>query len=335
MSFTSIGDLAQGFALRRQSTTLKQQMDHLSQELASGVTADVTRHLSGDFVQLADVEHKLPLLESYKRGADQGRVESSAMQVALGTVQSTIEELSHAGLLFGSTAGAGDIAGFAKEARATIGTLLSALNTQIGGRALFGGDAVTTAPMAPADDVLGAIRAAVAGATTPADMEAALDTFFDTPGGDFDTLIYRGGASARGPYQLGEGESVSLDLRADDPAFRAVLKQVALGAILDDPGVALTKAQQVALARELGETLLIGQTRITAIRSDLGFAEGRIDRAATRLAAESSSLGMLQADLRAIDPFETATELETVQLRLETLYTITSRMSRLNLVNYL
>jgi len=47
------------------------------------------------------------------------------------------------------------------------------------------------------------------------------------------------------------------------------------------------------------------------------------------------STTVYQGVARAIDPFETATELETVQSRLETLYTITSRASRLSLVNFL
>jgi flagellar hook-associated protein 3 FlgL len=37
----------------------------------------------------------------------------------------------------------------------------------------------------------------------------------------------------------------------------------------------------------------------------------------------------------AVDPFEAASELQTVQTQLETLYTITARSSRLSLVAFL
>ena len=101
-----------------------------------------------------------------------------------------------------------------------------------------------------------AIRSAAAGSASAADLNAAMDTFFDTPGGDFETLIYNGGVGARASLPLGEGETVTLDLRADDPTFRQVLKETAVAALLDDPGVTLTSADRVELARQVGEQLL-------------------------------------------------------------------------------
>ena len=81
--------------------------------------------------------------------------------------------------------------------------------------------------------------------------------------------------------------------------------------------------------------MLQNQDQITATRADIGFAEGRISQAQSRLSAEYSSLEILRGDLVSVDPFETATELEHVQTQLEMLYTITARASRLNLMNFL
>ena len=334
MSLNSIGDLAQGFALRRQNTVFQRQIERLSHELASGLTSDVTEKLSGDFMRLADIEHRLHLSQTYQRGADQGRIETSAMQLSLEAFQTTTEALSSTAVLFATSSGAAGLASIAQEARGALGAMISALNVQMGGRSLFAGDNVSASPLAQAEDFLTAIQTAVAGAASAADVTTALDAFFD-PGGGFETLVYQGGSTARSAYQLGEGESVSLDLRADDPALRAAFKQVAIVTILDDPGVTLSSGDQFALIADVGIALLSNQSQITNIRADLGFAEGRIDRAATRLAAEMASLSLVQNELLAIDPFETASDLESVQTRLETLYAITSRMSRLNLVNYL
>jgi len=335
MTVNSIGDLAQAFTLRRQSSVLKQQMERLTQELSSGVTSDVTRHLSGNFLQLSDVKHKLEVLDSQRVVAERGRIDTGIMQSALQKFQSEAETLSTSGLTIGSSQTTTIVLDFANEARSSLASMISALNTHAGGRTLFSGDDVTAAPIVPVDDVMTALSAAVAGAATGADVTTAMDAFFDTPGGDFETLIYRGGTASRASYPLGEGESVTLDLRADDAALRYVLKQAAIGAVLDDPGTTLSDIDKRALTYRVGENLLSGQDRITKIRADLGFAEGRIDRAATRISAEMSGLNMVQAELLSIDPFETASDLETVQLRLETLYTLTSRMSRLNLVNFL
>ena len=335
MAVQTIGDLAQGLILRRQSNVLKQQVETLSQELSSGLTSDVTQHLSGNLVQLADVEHKLQVLESYRTSAQRGGTESGVMQTALERIQTETEALAGSALTFGTSVGAAGIDVFAQEARGALGALVSALNTHVGGRALFAGANVTDLPLASTEDFIAALGTAVSGAATMADLTTAMDVFFDTPGGGFETLIYQGGIAPRAAYPLGEGESVTLDLRADDPSIRTVLKQVAISAVLDDPGITLSETDRFALAGQAGEALLGAQTRFTDIRADLGFAEERIDRAASRLSAEISGLNMMRTELLAVDPFETATELETVQLRLETLYTITARTSRLSLVNFL
>jgi flagellar hook-associated protein 3 FlgL len=46
-------------------------------------------------------------------------------------------------------------------------------------------------------------------------------------------------------------------------------------------------------------------------------------------------LEIARADLVAIDPFEAATRMEAAQTQLETLYSVTARLSRLSLVDFL
>lgn len=176
---------------------------------------------------------------------------------------------------------------------------------------------------------------AIAGAVSPADARAAADAFFDTPGGDFEVLVYSGGTTGLAPVQLGAGESADLDLRADHVAFRETLKNAALVALVDDPGLALGDAARRGLFGDALDGLLSAKAAQVAVRADLGFAEERIARAGTRIEAEIAGLQIARNELLAVDPFEAATELEAVQLQLETLYTVTARTSRLSLVNFL
>ncbi len=335
MAISTIGDLAKGFALRQQSNVLKQQMMRLTTELASGTTSDVTRHLAGDFTSLADIKHRLAVLGSHASAATQGRIDSGAMQTTLSRIQESAQSVGDIALAFALSPGAELKTTVAAEARNALSDMLSALNVSIAGRFLFAGDALNEAAVARPQDVMAAIRSAAAGAADAATLATVMDDFFYSPGGGFDTAVYLGSGAPRAAYPLGEGESVILDLRANDPVFRSTLKQVAIAALLDDPAIALSGSDQVSLARQTGEALFASQDRITAIRADLGFAESRIDRAASRISAETAGLNMLQSDLLGIDPFEAASELDAVQTRLEALYTLTARMSRLNLVNFL
>ena len=55
----------------------------------------------------------------------------------------------------------------------------------------------------------------------------------------------------------------------------------------------------------------------------------------SRNQAELLSLELAQSDLVGADPYRLATELEAVQTNLEMLYSITARLSRLNLTDFI
>lgn len=320
MSFQPIGDLAQSFLLQRHNTALKRTMDRLTGELSSGQASDLTRHLDGGLARLADIDHKLVTLERYRSAAAEAQADTGLMQTALEAVQTHAGTLSGAALTHANGSGTADIASLSIAARAGLEGIVSALNSSAAGRALFAGNDPAGAPLRPAAELLSAATAAVSGATGAPDVEARLDAFFDDPGGGFETLIYQGGDDGPPPYRLGPGDTLALDLQADDPALRAVLKQTVLAAVLDDPSLALSESERAALAKRAGEGLLARQTDLAHLRAGLGLAEGRIEEAGARLAAESAALELAKGQMVSVDPYETASELETVQLRLETLY---------------
>ena len=335
MNIQSLGDLAQTFKMRQQNAQLKQQMARLTEELTSGQAADVTRQLSGNFGHLSDIEHDLKALESYRASAIEVGVVATAMQDALEYVQTLAGDLGANAVISGTTSGGLPLSAVSEQGRGALDSIISAMNTEVSGRYLFSGTDIEARPLESADTLLTEIRTAIAGAATAADVVTALDTFFDTPGGSFETLIYQGGTTFLSPYKLGEGESVRLDIRADNTAIRNVLKNTAMAALADDPLITLSNAERVELAQQSGERLVTSQETVIGIRSNLGFAQSRVEQSATRISAETSSLEFARNELLSVDKFRTATELENVQVQLETLYTLTARASRFSLVNFL
>ena len=67
----------------------------------------------------------------------------------------------------------------------------------------------------------------------------------------------------------------------------------------------------------------------------LGRAEAQIEIASARNSAESTALQIARTGMLAADPYETATKLQETQTQLEMIYSITARMTRLSLVDYL
>src|SRR6056297_3614859 len=335
MSLQSIGDLAQGFMLQRQNSEMKSRMAQLGAELANGRAADTGDHLAGNFGHLADIEHDLVLLDAYRDTATEARSLTAAMQASLERVQAEAAGLGQEALLTASAPGEVSFTVTAARGRGAVEDIVAALNTDVAGRSLFAGAAVETAPLASADTLLAEARAAVAGATGAAEVETALASFFNDLGGGFETLVYQGSDQDLGPYRLGDGAAVELSLRADSQALRDTLRHTLTAALAGDPGLNLSQDARRTLVQGAGEGLLTAETGLTGLRAGLGFAEARIDQSASRIAAELTGLEFARSELLAVDPFETATQLEQVQFQLETLYTLTARSARLNLVNFL
>jgi len=335
MSMTSLGDLAQSFVQRRHGIQLQQQMNRLTQELSSGQAADLTKHLGGRFDFLTDIEHDLKTFDSYRLSANEAQNSASFMQTALEQVQTMAGNLSNTALLVGTASDSGSLVSVAAEGQNGLDSAVAFLNTNVGGRAMFSGTDIGNIPLIPSEDILTAVRATLVGATSVSDVTTALDTFFNSPGGGFETIVYQGGLTNLAPYQLGEGESVALDLRADDPALREVMKNTAMAAIMNDSSLAITDGDRHKLAGLAGQGLLSGQDKLIGIRANLGFAESRIDQSRARIEAGVASLSIARRDLISVNPFETASELKNVQFQLETIYTLTARTARLTLLNFL
>ncbi|PQO24558.1 flagellar biosynthesis protein FlgL, partial [Rhodobacteraceae bacterium WD3A24] len=78
-----------------------------------------------------------------------------------------------------------------------------------------------------------------------------------------------------------------------------------------------------------------GGPALGALEGRVGAAEARVERAAARNSAEATAMESARNDLVGRDPFETASALQETTARLEKIYTVTARLSRLSLLEFL
>lgn len=336
MTVSSIGDLARGLVLRRHQSALKAQVSDLSQALASGQTQDLRGRLNGDYRQLSAIDHRLTLLETYDRTAAEAALATGAMQTALDALAESPGELAPALLAAGTDATGSALNALADGAVSHFHQAVATLNTQAAGRSLFAGTATDTLALNPAEDILNAVKGAIAGLTTATDIRDAVVAWFDPGTTGFDQVAYRGSDTTIAGWPVGPQEAVDIPITAADPALRDLLCGLALAALAGEDTVpGLASAERTALAEMAGERLVQAGDGLTDLRSGLGTIEARIERAATTSATEQGLLNAARAEITAADPYEVATALEDAQTRLETLYSITARLSRLSLADYL
>lgn len=334
MTMTSIGDLTRSFILKRQNAVLKNDLNTLTAEIASGRTQDVARHLGGDYAYLSDIERSLRIVQGYGIAASEAAQFTDAMQNALETVQTSAQDLASDLLAAANAPGPAIRSTVAKSAAGQLAAMVSAINSTVAGRGLFGGVATDRPALVPADDMLAALRGSVSGVTDAAGFLAAIDTWFG-PGGGFETQGYAGATASLAPFRVGADSAIDLDLRADDPRLRAVLAQTAAAALSDDPVTGMDATGTAAVQRHLAERLLTATDGLTGLRADLGFAQSRLEEATARIATERTALDYARGSLLAVDPYDSATRLEDTEFRLESLYAVTARLSRLSLLDYL
>lgn len=331
----ALGDLSTTFLLSRQTAALKGEVQARATEVTTGRAADLSQALRGDWQALHAIEARLGLAAAERLAILEAKGFATAAQEALGQVQDQADALASVMLGIPLSPTDATLSRAGAEAHAAFEAIVAALNQKNADRAVFAGVATDALPLAPVQAMLADIETAVAGETTAAGVVAAVEAWFTTPAGGFETLGYAGSANPLAPLSLGAGEAAPFPVTAADPALREVLIGVAIGALLAGPTLGTDTDQRLALGRISAERLLSARSPLTEVRAGIGATESRIARAEARAAAEETALELARADLIAADPYTAAARLETAQTRLESLFALTARISRLNLVDFL
>lgn len=333
MALISIGDLAQSFMLRKHNANLKADVTRLSSEVTTGLKVDPAKHLSGDVSALTGIDSALARLGALSRSASDQAFFTESMQTALSAVQDMTTDLVPSLLAVTSIGNTQAMNVVSREAKTAFQTVVGLYNTRLGDRALFSGDQTGTTSLAPADQILQEMVTQTATSLSVQDVETALDAWFSSPTGYLATA-YQGGAPIAG-VPIAPGQSVSIDVTAADPAVRETLKGLGMAALLQQGMFSGDPAMQAELIRRSGEVLAAGQNSRSLLAGQLGTAEGEIEDARSRNAAEASALQISRVSLISVDPYDAAARLQEAQGQLEMLYTLTARLSRLSLVDFL
>lgn len=334
MAPTGLGDAARLFAGTRHAGDLKARLARLSEEMATGRQADPVAATGGDTRSLRDLERGLALAADWGRAAKEAGGRLGAMQAALGSAEDARAGLAKA-LMAPDAAVSATSRGIASAAgAAAFSDLARTLNAGFGGASLFAGTATDGPALASGEAMLGSLRTAAAGAATAADVEARVAAWFDDPAGGFAATAYLGTAT-HASRPVGDGETVTLGARADDPALRATLKAAALAALAADPGLALPEGEARALLARARDGALAAAEGLTALRAGIGRAEAQADDAVRRHDARASAWEAAIARITEADPYDTATRLQAAEAQVQTHYEVTARLSSLSLTSFL
>lgn len=334
MTLSSIGDMRQHLAMARNTTQLKMRLNMLTDALSTGEIRDKVRAMGGETARLDDIDRHLKLADAHLRATVGTAQKLNMTQQVLESVDDIRNTLTQAFLPVNATSTDAERAAAASRARVSIGSILSQLNIRYGDESLLAGNATDSAAVADEATLMADIGASLAGAVTAQDVIDTITAYFDTPGGGFETNIYLGDTGTV-ERPIGLNETVRVDARADDPALRSILAATVMAAVVDAGFVALTGEEEARLIREAGTQMLTAAKPLADMRGRIAGAEQLVEEARVRAQASEAAFTIARNDLVAADPYETATELQAVQVQLETHYVLTARLARLSLTEYL
>lgn len=330
----AIGDMARTLVLRTHQVRLREEMDQLATEVATGFVKDSARHLDGDVTGLQSIDRTLSQLNTFRINTTEATFLTGSMQTALDEIQTRTQLMSQNLLAAELTPNEALLNTLSDDAENALGQVLNGINRSVAGRFLFSGTATDRPPLEGLDDLLGDARAALAGQTDLGGVDAVLDGFFG-PGGTFETVTYLGSDTGLAPLKLSQTETANVDIRATDPAFREVLKPLVKAALATDPTLGFDQGLQVEMLDSAARDLLSAQADMVELRAGLGALEARVEETVTRNSAERTATSIARLDMVGTDQYETATRYENIRSQLESLYAITVRSQRLSLAEFL
>ncbi|NBB97277.1 MAG: hypothetical protein GVY34_03775 [Alphaproteobacteria bacterium] len=327
-------DLAQNLMLRRSGTQLRETVSRLTAELSSGQHQDTSRALNGALTQLGNIEHGLGLSAQHIASANFAATFLAAQQSAISQVGQLTQDLALDLQTSTSTPNDAIVSEAGNRAKQGFEHAIGLLNSQVAGRHLFSGVSGDVQPFADPDVILDALVTSLPPTPSTTDIRQHVESWFAV-GGPFDTIAYQGGEKAATGLDLGDQTRVRLDLDGSGTYQRDALAGLALGAIAQAMPTPPSSAEQRDLLSLSARLLFQSDDSRVALQSSIGTREARVDEAKTHAQARMSTLQIARNDLLAADPYDTASALESASQKLDALYLVTARLSRLSLTEYM
>jgi flagellin-like hook-associated protein FlgL len=350
-----------GISVGRQASlrNLQAELAKLTAEMSSGRKADPARELGVGASLLYKLYDDIQQGESIQNATSLAGERLKAAQAALTSVGDLMDQMSPEILKVDALKGNGYTI-IASNAREMLGSMTDLLNTHWDGQNLFGGTDSAQPPLAEASDLLDWAEArkdlAVASGPLSAAGAASLITTFDTmfanvqraaDGSSFYGLVYQstsrtdlGGSTdpesdEPSRIRIGAGETLTYNVRADNPAFRDAFKALSLLSLLDAPASEMTEEARTALLDEAGDLMRGARTQLTVLSGVLGSKQERLSNVAEiqerAIAAATAQIN----DLEGVDYYTVSDRIGTLQIQLQATYSITAKLAELSFVNYL
>jgi len=330
----ALGDMARSHALRQNSNSVKRQMTSLQNELISGQVNDKLRRTGGEAALLGSLQRSMSMSKANQTNAVTISTFLNAQQEALNSV-SNIAKDKAAYLIRPELFSTDDrLSGAVDRADAALRDITTLLNSSLGGKSIFAGSNSDSPALRDVDGMISSIVSIIPADADYQTIDQIVSDWF-APGGTFELEGYMGGPEKAEALSLGDGYNLRLDLTASDSAIRTVLAELTKGAVLKQGLLSDQPDQQRLLLRNVGANLFSAASALQLTQERLGIKQSYAEEARAEAEASHTSSQIALNELLAVDEYDVASRLQDAMARLDKIYLMTARLSRLSLSEYL
>ena len=326
-----LGQLQRG----RTTAQIRERLQTVSTEAVTGLKSDVTKATNGALGDGHLLRKAINDVEQIQGINALSQTRLSLMTGAISGSRESIDDIHTRGTVILEQNNAVGLDIIASEAEASLESIMSAFSVSHGNRYLFSGDRTQTPPFADTQQLLDDVRAIMTTAATPAEIETALDQYFNDPAGGFQTTIYQGTDTPPPPLPYADGKSAPITLTGQSSDIKDALRGLAVLATAQDFNSDITSTPfRDVFTQGLTSVSNANQAFIT-LEGQMGIYASQINQSNERLSDEAQILSTAFQDMFGRDQFEAAGELKALEAQLQASYTITARLSDLTLTNFI
>ena len=321
---------------------IQKQLGDAETEATTGFLADPVKSLGSQIGLDQTLQAQSATLSNFQSTNAIAQSSLTAAQNVLTSISSDAQNFANALITAESS---GNVVTLQTQAKAILSSLASDLNTSVGGSYIFGGinnsappisnnsQAAQDATNAAFQDLLG-----TTGSTVNSLSESDMQTFLS---GTFANLFTGSNWSANWSQAsdtpmstlISPNQTVTTSASANDPAFQQLVS--AYVSISDLSLNGLNSSTQQTVLKNAQSSIGLALQGITNIQSSLGVSQSQITNANSLMQTQATLMNNTVSQIAGVDPAQAATNLSNLTTQLETAYSLTNRLSKLSLVNYL
>ncbi len=331
------------FAIPRNAVVdVQKQLADAETELTTGFLADPVKSLGSQIGLDQTLQSQSATLTNFQSNNTIAQSSLTATQNALTSITSDAQSFVGALITAQST---GSSSTLQTQAQQFLASLTSQLNTSVGASYIFGGINNSAPPFsgdsqAAQNATSAAFQALLSSTNSTVNSLSATDmqTFLS---GAFANLFtgsnwssnWSQASSTPMSALISPGQTVTTSASANDPAFQELVS--AYVSVADLSFNNLNSSTQTAVLTNAQQLIGLATQGITNLQSSLGISQSQITNANSLMQTQATLMNNTVTQIAGVDPSQAATNLSNLTTQLETAYSLTDRISKLSLVNYL